>query len=128
VRFVSSSRAPAAIGPYSQGVVSGRLLYVSGQIAIDPASGEVVDGDFSSRVRRVLDNLDAVLQAGGSARDRVLKVRVYLTDMARFAELNQIYGEFFASHRPARAVVEVSGLPKGVDIEIELEAEVDDDE
>ncbi len=124
MRLVSTDEAPAAVGPYSQGVVAGGLVFVSGQIPLDPATGELVEGPFAEQVRRVLENVDAVLHAAGSARDRVLKVTVFLTDMGRFGELNRVYESFFAGHRPARAVVEVSALPKGVAVEMEAVAEV----
>ncbi len=124
MRLVSTDEAPAAVGPYSQGVVAGGLVFVSGQIPLDPATGELVEGPFAEQVRRVLENVDAVLRAAGSARDRVLKVTVFLTDMGRFGELNRVYESFFAGHRPARAVVEVSALPKGVAVEMEAVAEV----
>ena len=123
MEYVQTEGAPAAIGPYSQAVVSQGLVFVSGQIPIDPASGQLVDGPFADQVRQVLTNLDAILMAAGSSRDRVLKVNVYLTDMGRFAELNEIYGEFFGHHRPARAAIEVSRLPKDVAVEMELVAE-----
>ncbi len=124
MRTVATERAPAAVGPYSQAVVAGGLVFVSGQIPLDPASGEPEVGGFGDRVRRALENLDAVLRAAGSSRERVVKVTVYLTDMARFAELNRVYAEFFGDHRPARAVVEVAALPKGAPVEIEAVAEV----
>ncbi len=124
MRLVSTDEAPAAVGPYSQGVVAGGLVFVSGQIPFDPATGELVGGSFEEQVWRVLENVDAVLRAAGSARDRVLKVTVFLTDMGRFGELNRVYESFFAGHRPARAVVEVSALPKGVAVEMEAVAEV----
>ncbi len=124
MRLVSTDEAPTAVGPYSQGVVAGGLVFVSGQIPFDPATGELVGGSFEEQVWRVLENVDAVLRAAGSARDRVLKVTVFLTDMDRFGERNRVYESFFAGHRPARAVVEVSALPKGVAVEMEAVAEV----
>lgn len=124
MKLVSTNQAPAAVGPYSQGVVAGGLVFVSGQIPLDPATGDLVEGSFEDQVRQVLENLDAVLQAAGSARHRVLKVTVFLTDMNRFAELNRVYESFFSGHRPARAVVEVAALPKGVAVEMEAVAEV----
>ncbi len=124
MKFVSTDNAPAAVGPYSQAVIAGSLVFVSGQIPLEPASGQVVGGSFVDQVRQVLANLDAVLEAAGSTRDRVVKVTVYLTDMTRFGELNQVYEEFFAGHRPARAVVEIGALPKGVAVEMDAVAEL----
>lgn len=124
MRSVTTDGAPAAIGPYSQGVTSGGLLFTSGQIPLDPATGAPEPGDFRTQVRRVLANLDAVLAAAGSGRDRVLKVTVFLADMERFAELNEEYAAFFGGHRPARSVVQVARLPKDAAVEIELVAEV----
>jgi 2-iminobutanoate/2-iminopropanoate deaminase len=123
MRSVTTDAAPAAIGPYSQGIVSGGLLFTSGQIPLDPASGAPEPGDFRAQVRRVLANLDAVLAAAGSGRDRVLKVTVFLTRMELFGELNEEYAAFFGDHRPARSVVEVARLPKDAVVEMELVAE-----
>ncbi len=120
---VHTDGAPAAIGPYSQAVVAQGLVFVSGQIPIDPSSGQLVQSSFADQVRQVLANLDAILVAAGSSRERVVKVNVYLTDMGRFAEVNEIYGEFFGEHRPARAAVQVARLPKDVPVEMELIAE-----
>jgi len=122
VLTVHTEAAPKAIGPYSQGVIAGGLVFVSGQIPLDPASGELVAGDFVTEVERVLANLDAVLAAAGSARTRVLKVTVFLTDIALFSTLNETYARFFGAHRPARAVVEVSALPRGARVEMEAVA------
>lgn len=119
---VATPAAPAAVGPYSQGMVAGGLVFVSGQIPLDPATGELAGATFEARVRRVLDNVDAVLRAAGSDRSRVVKVTVYLTDMALFARLNTVYAEFFGEHRPARAAIQVGALPRGADVEIEAVA------
>ncbi len=124
MKAVSSDAAPAAVGPYSQGVIAGGLLFTSGQIPLDPETGQVAAGDFQDRVKRALANLDAVLTAAGTGRDRVVKVTVFVTDMGRFGELNAVYADFFGNHRPARSVVQVAALPKGVDVEIEAVAEV----
>jgi 2-iminobutanoate/2-iminopropanoate deaminase len=115
---VSTPLAPAAIGPYSQAVAHGGVLYCSGQIAIDPATATVVEGSVAVETARVLANLDAVLRAGGTSPQHVLSTTVYLVDMAHFAEMNEVYAAFFGAHRPARATVAVSGLPKGVRVEI----------
>ncbi len=124
MKLVSTDKAPAAVGPYSQAVIAGSLVFVSGQIPLEPASGQSVGGSFTDQVRQVLANLDAVLEAAGSSRDRVVKVTVYLTDMSRFGELNGVYETFFKGHRPARAVVEVGALPKGVKVEMDAVAEL----
>jgi 2-iminobutanoate/2-iminopropanoate deaminase len=118
-RVVYTPQAPKPIGPYSQGVVAGCFLFISGQIPLDPASGAVVEGDFKARVRRVLDNVKAVVEAaGGSLRD-IVKVTVYLRDMSLFQDFNSVYQEYFPENPPARAVVGVSSLPRGVDVEVE---------
>jgi len=122
VELVSTDAAPKAIGPYSQAVVVGELVFVSGQIALDPATGEMVTDSFEAQVKRALTNVGAVLQAAGSGLTRVVKVNVYLTDMDRFAAFNQIYSQYFGEHRPARAVVQVSALPRGAQVEVEAVA------
>jgi 2-iminobutanoate/2-iminopropanoate deaminase len=120
--YIATDDAPKAIGPYSQAVRANGILYTSGQIALDPKTGELVPGDFAAQARRVFANLAAVLKAGGSSFDRVLKATVYLTDLANFQTLNAIYAEAFGSHKPARTTVEVSALPKGGLVEIDLVA------
>ncbi len=120
MEFISSNDAPKAIGPYSQAVKAGNILYTSGQISLDPATGNLVQGDFSAQARRVFDNLRAVLhQAGGDFR-HVVKATVYLTDLGDFQTLNSIYAEVFGEHKPARTTVQVAALPKGSAIEIDL--------
>ena len=117
--------APRAIGPYSQAIRAGNLLFCSGQIALDPASGQVVgEGDVAAQTRRVMDNLQAVLAAGGASFAAVVKTTIYLRDMAHFPVVNQIYGERAGAEPPARATVEVSGLPRGVLVEIDAIAVV----
>jgi len=118
--FVATDSAPKAIGPYSQAVVTNGLVYTSGQIALDPASGNLVTDSFEAQVRRVFQNLEAVLRGAGSDFGRVLKATVYLTDLANFQTLNSIYAEVFGDHKPARTTVEVSQLPKGAAVEIDL--------
>jgi 2-iminobutanoate/2-iminopropanoate deaminase len=119
-RSVSTPDAPAAIGPYSQAVVHGGLVYCSGQIAIDPATNELAGGDVASQTRRVLDNLTHVLGAAGSGLDRALKLTVYLASMADFPAVNEVYGSYFpGGSPPARATVAVAGLPKGARVEID---------
>ena len=122
--IIKTSKAPAPVGPYSQAVSCGKILYVSGQIPLDPESGELVGNSFAEQCHRVLLNLKIILEAGGSGLDRVLKVTIYMKNMTLFGELNEIYAEYFDASRPARACVEVSDLPKGVDIEMDAIAEI----
>ena len=121
---VSTPHAPAAIGPYSQAVISGNLVFCSGQIALDPHSGTLLDGDVAAQTRLVLSNLRAVLEAAGSGLPHVIKTTVFLADMNDFQAMNEIYAEVFGDHRPARAAVEVSRLPRDVAVEIDAIAEV----
>lgn len=120
--FVATDAAPKAIGPYSQAVKANGLVFTSGQIALDPATGNLVEGDFEAQARRVFQNLEAVLRGAGSDFSRVLKATVYVTDLANFATLNTIYAEYFGDHKPARTTVEVPALPKGGAVEIDLVA------
>lgn len=122
VRTVHTDAAPAAIGPYSQATIGGGLLYTAGQIALDPATGQIVEGDVVAQTRRVFANLDAVLREAGSDWSRVLKVTVFLQDMADFPRVNEVYAEAVGGARPARSTVAVSGLPRGALIEIDLVA------
>jgi 2-iminobutanoate/2-iminopropanoate deaminase len=117
--IIQTTQAPAAIGPYSQAVRSNGLLFTAGQIAINPETGHVVDGDIKAQTRRVLENLKAILRAGGTDLDRVVKTTVFIKDMNEFAAMNEVYGEFFAKDPPARSTVEVARLPKDVRVEIE---------
>ena len=121
---VDTDRAPRAIGPYSQAVVADGWIFCSGQIALDPAGGEVVGGEVSLQTDQVMKNLAAVLQAGGASLATVAKTTVFLVDMADFAAMNEVYGRHFGDHRPARATVAVAGLPRGVRVEIECVARV----
>lgn len=118
MKAVHTPEAPAAIGPYSQAVAHGGLLYCSGQVALDPASGAFLDGTVTEQATRALANLDAVLRAGGSGRAHVISCTVYLLDMADFAAVNEAYAAFFGETRPARATVAVAGLPRGARVEI----------
>lgn len=122
IKPVNTDKAPAPIGPYSQAVRAGNFLFLSGQIAIDPQSGDLVLDDFVAQSRRVLENTKAVLEAAGSGVDRVVKVTVFLKDLSRFGEFNAVYAEYFDQVKPARSCVEVSSLPKGVDVEIDVVA------
>ncbi len=122
-QIVSTKNAPAAIGPYSQGVLSGTgLIFTAGQIAIVPSTGEIVAGGVKEQTRQVLENLKAILEAGGSNLALVVKTTVFLKDMNEFAAMNEVYGQFFKEHPPARSTVEVSRLPKDVRVEIDAVA------
>lgn len=118
-RVITTERAPAAIGPYSQAVGSGDFVFCSGQVPLDAASGELIEGSVSDQTRRCLENLAAVVEAAGSDLGRVVKVTAYLTDMQDFPAFNEVYGEFFAQDPPARATVGVASLPKGARVEVE---------
>jgi 2-iminobutanoate/2-iminopropanoate deaminase len=121
---IHTDHAPKAIGPYSQAIRAGGLLFVSGQIAIDPSTGELTGGTVGDQTARVLDNAGAILGAGGSSFGDVLKTTVYLTDMADFGAMNEVYARYFGSQPPARATVAVAGLPRGVLVEIDFVAQV----
>ena len=125
LKLVHTPEAPEAIGPYSQAVVTGDWVFASGQIPIDPATGELIEGDISAQTHRVMKNLAAVLKEAGTSLGSVVKTTVYLSDMANFAEMNKVYGEHFGDHRPARATVQAGGLPKAVDVEIDVIAKID---
>ncbi len=119
-RVVATDRAPKAIGPYSQAIVAGGMVFCSGMIALDPATGEMVGAsDVGVQARRVMDNLRALLEAAGSSLDRVVKTTIYLTDLGDFGTVNEIYGGCFTAAPPARATVQVAGLPKGAMVEID---------
>ena len=121
IEYISTPDAPQAIGPYSQGVKAHGFVYTSGQIALDPATGQLVEGGFEDQVHRVFKNLQAILTAGGSDFSRVIKATVYVTDIANFKALNAIYASYFGEHKPARTTVEVPKLPKdGAEVEIDL--------
>jgi 2-iminobutanoate/2-iminopropanoate deaminase len=120
--IIATNDAPKAIGPYSQAVKAGNVLYTSGQIALDPATGTLVEGDFAAQARRVFENLKAVLAAAGAGFGDVVKATVYLTDLANFATLNEIYASYFGDTKPARSTVGVAQLPKGASVEIDLVA------
>jgi len=122
VRTVHTENAPAAIGPYSQGVVAGNLLFTAGQIALDPATGQIVQGDVTVQTERVIRNLTAVLESAGASWADVVKTTVYLQDMADFPRVNEVYGRMIGDARPARSTVQVSGLPRGVLVEIDAVA------
>lgn len=116
---IHTDGAPAAIGTYSQAIRSGSLVFLSGQIPLDPSTMEIVDGDFEARARRVFENLKAVTEAAGGTLDQVVKCTIYLTDLDNFATVNSVMAEFFEEPYPARAALGVASLPKGVDVEAE---------
>jgi 2-iminobutanoate/2-iminopropanoate deaminase len=119
---VSTPGAPRAIGPYSQGIRAGGLLFTAGQVGFDPASGELVDGGIAEQTARVLENIRAILEAAGLDLSRVVKTTVFLVDMADFAAMNEVYAALFGEHRPARSTVAVAALPRGARVEIEAVA------
>lgn len=119
-RIIETKSAPAPVGPYSQAVEIGDTLYCSGQIAIDPTTGEVLTGDVKAQTERVMKNIEAVLAAASLNFSNVVKTTIYLINMADFAQVNEVYGRYFQSSPPARSTVAVSGLPKGVSVEIEV--------
>lgn len=124
IAAVHTDDAPGALGPYSQAIVTDGWIFASGQIAIDPATGTLVEGDVAAQSEQVLRNLAAVLAAAGGSLRTVVKTTVYLSDMSFFADMNAVYAAHFGDHRPARATVAAGGLPRGVDVEIEVVARV----
>jgi 2-iminobutanoate/2-iminopropanoate deaminase len=123
--IVSTERAPKAIGPYSQAVISNGWVFVSGQIPLDPATNQIVEGGIAEQTERVLENLKNVLEAAGSSLERVVKTTVYLKDMGEFAKMNEVYGRYFTTTPPARATVEAARLPRDVSVEIDCIASVE---
>ena len=124
MKRIQTDAAPAAVGPYSQAIVAGGLAYCSGQIALHPETGTLIEGDAAEQTRQILSNLDAVLQAAGSSLQHVIRATIFLTNMDDFSAVNTVYAEAFGDHRPARACVEVSRLPKDVSVEIDAIAMV----
>jgi len=124
MKKVATEKAPAAIGPYSQAVIAGGLVYTSGQIAIDPAVGDLVAGDIRVQTEQVMKNLGAVLAAAGSSYEKAIKTTCFLANIADFAAFNEIYGKYF-TEKPARSCVAVKDLPKGALVEVEVIAEVE---
>ena len=120
IDYVATGDAPKAIGPYSQGIKVHGFVYTSGQIPLDPATGELVGGPFEDQVHRVFRNLQAILTAAGTDFSRVIKATVYVTDLANFGTLNSIYASYFGDHKPARTTVQVPALPKGATVEIDM--------
>ena len=119
---ITAEGAPKAVGPYSHAMVAGDLVYCSGQVPLDPATGELVTGDIAEQTNRILDNLAAVLAAAGSGLDRIVKTTVFLADIGDFAAMNDAYAKRFGAHRPARSTIGVGALPRGARIEIECVA------
>ena len=116
---IATDHAPAAIGPYSQAVRSGSTVFLSGQIPLDPGTGQLVDGDIAAQARRVFDNLQAVCQAAGGSLDDVMRIGIYLTDLGDFAAVNTVMAEYFSAPYPARSTIEVAGLPRGAQVEVD---------
>ena len=124
MKQISTDKAPAAIGPYSQGFVSGNILFSAGQIPLDPVSGEIVGEDITAQTEQVMKNLGAILEAAGSSYEKTLKTTCFLSDMGDFAAFNEVYGKYFTG-KPVRSCVAVKTLPKNVLVEVEVIAEVE---
>jgi 2-iminobutanoate/2-iminopropanoate deaminase len=124
-KVIHTDKAPRAVGPYSQAVRAGNFLFTSGQIPLDPASGKLVEGGIQEQARQVMQNLNAVLEAGGTDFSKVVKSTVFLDDLNSFVQFNEVYAEYFPGDRPARSTFQVAGLPLGAKIEIEMIALVD---
>ena len=118
-KIIYTEKAPEPVGVYSQGVITGNLIFTAGQISIDPSTGNLVMGDIKDQTRLVLKNIDAILQKGGSSLEKTLKLTVFMTDLSEFGAVNEVFGEFFKKDPPARAVAGCNSLPKGVKIEID---------
>lgn len=121
-KIINTNNAPAPIGPYSQAIVAGNLLFVSGQIPINPATGELVMDDIKTETKQVMENIKAILTEAGADFSNIVKTSIFLTDMQNFAHVNEVYGNYFTDQYPARETVQVSGLPKGVNVEISVTA------
>ena len=119
-QIIATDQAPKAIGPYSQAVRAGNLVFLSGQIPLDPKTGEALLGDVADQTRRVMDNLGAVLRASGAGFPEVVRSTIYLTNLADFAKVNEVYGGYFPTEPPARATVQVAALPRGAAVEIDM--------
>lgn len=124
-KVINTSKAPSAIGPYSQAIKVGQMLFTSGQIPIDPATGELVNDDIKKATERVMENLKAILEEAGTSLNNVVKTVIFIKDMNNFAAINEVYGKYFTNNPPARSCVEVARLPKDVQIEIEAVALVE---
>ena len=122
MKVLHTDKAPAAVGPYSQAIKVGDLIYTSGQLALNPETGDLVNDEIQAATRRRLDNIKAILEEAGSSLDKVVKSTIFLSDMENFAKVNEVYGEYFSEHKPARSCIEVARLPKDALIEIEVVA------
>lgn len=120
MRTISTDQAPKAIGPYSQGIEANGFVFVSGQIPLDPVTGDLVNGDIKKQASRVFENIRAILKASGCDLKNVVKATVFVTDLANFTAVNEVYSQYFGDHKPARSFVQVAGLPKGAQVEIEV--------
>lgn len=120
IKVLLTEKAPAAVGPYSQGMTAGNMIYVSGQLPIVPETKELLKDDIEAATRRSLENCKAIVESAGATLSDVVKVEIFLTDMADFAKMNGIYAEYFTEHKPARACVQVAGLPLGATVEIQM--------
>lgn len=118
-KYIATEKAPSAIGPYSQGIIAGNIVYTSGQLPIDPESGELLKGDIEKETKQCLENVKAIIEEAEGTLADIVKVNVYVTNMDNFSRINKVYGEYFTDHKPARSLVEVSKLPQNGDIEIE---------
>ena len=118
--IIRTDNAPAPIGPYNQAVQFGNMLFISGQIALHPATGNLVQDDIQAETRQVMENLQAILTEAGMTFDNIIKTTIFLMDMGQFAQVNEVYGAYFTANAPARETVQVSGLPKGVNVEISM--------
>lgn len=124
LEILKTDKAPAAVGPYSQGIKTGNMIFTSGQIHINPETGKLVEGDIKDIARQCLDNVVEVLKAGGATLEDVVKVTVFVTDVEKFGEINEVYAEYFSNHKPARSLVQVAKLPVNGQVEIEAIAVV----
>lgn len=124
LKVVHTDKAPGAVGPYSQAVLAGNILFLSGQIPINPATGELVKSSIEEETRQCLENAKAILEEAGTTLENVIKATVFIKDMDQFGRINEVYGQYFHTHKPARACVEVARLPKDVNVEIEMIAVV----
>jgi 2-iminobutanoate/2-iminopropanoate deaminase len=123
---ISTPAAPQAVGPYSQAIRAGSLLFVSGQIPIDPATGQVIAGDAAAQTRRVMENIGEILKAAGTSFDQVVRTTVYLADIAEFPAMNEVYGQFFSAPAPARSTIQAARLPRDARVEIDVIALLSD--
>ncbi len=119
IKVVQTDKAPKPVGPYSQAVIVDGWLFVSGQIPIDPKTGKLVEGEFKEKVRRVMENIKAIVEAAGGSLENVVKVTVYLSDIGKFSEFNEVYSEYFKDHKPARSVIEAK-IPKNAELEVDV--------